>query len=134
MLTKEDCHFCAQAKDVLSRLRDEYDLRVREVMLESEEGRSLALESAAPFPPVVFLNGETFFWHETALLHAYLACNGRTRILASLSMLHYARRAELARLIPSYRPREDQDGLAVGCAERVMVHRGHPAIRRGLMS
>ena len=60
LLTKEDCHFCEQAKDVLARLRSEYDLCVREVAIESEEGRSLALESAVPFPPVVFLNGATF--------------------------------------------------------------------------
>jgi glutaredoxin len=60
LLTKEDCHFCDHAKDVLVRLRDEYDLRVREVVLESEEGRRLARESAAPFPPVVFLDGVTF--------------------------------------------------------------------------
>ncbi len=60
LLTKEDCHFCEQAKDVLARLRGEYDLRVREVALESKEGRSLALEAAAPFPPVVLLNGATF--------------------------------------------------------------------------
>lgn len=60
LLTKQDCHFCEQAKDVLARLRGEYGLSVREVVLDSEEGRSLALESAAPFPPVVFLNGETF--------------------------------------------------------------------------
>ena len=59
------------------------------------------------------LNGEMFFWHETALLHAYLAFNRRARILVSLSMLHYARRAELIQLLPTYRPREDQDGLAV---------------------
>jgi hypothetical protein len=60
------------------------------------------------------LDGELFFWHETALLHAYLAFNSRTRILASLSMLHYARRAALCELLPTYRPREDADGLAVG--------------------
>ena len=60
LLTKEDCDFCEQAHDVLARLRGEYRLRVREVALESDEGRRLALESAAPFPPVVFLNGETF--------------------------------------------------------------------------
>ena len=60
LLTKEDCHFCEQAKDVLARLRGEYELRVREVRLDSEEGRTLALESGAPFPPVVFLNGDTF--------------------------------------------------------------------------
>lgn len=60
LLTKEDCHFCEQAKEVLTRLRGEYNLRVREVTLESKEGQSLAQQSAAPFPPVVFLNGETF--------------------------------------------------------------------------
>ena len=60
LLTKEDCHFCEQAKDVLTRLGGEYELRVREVALDSEEGRSLALEAAAPFPPVVLLNGATF--------------------------------------------------------------------------
>lgn len=60
LLTKEDCHFCEQAKDVLARLRGEFSLHVREVALESEEGRSLALQSAAPFPPVVFVNGATF--------------------------------------------------------------------------
>jgi glutaredoxin len=60
LLTKDDCHFCEQAKDVLARLRGEFPLSVREVALESEEGRSLALDSGAPFPPVVFVNGETF--------------------------------------------------------------------------
>ena len=60
LLTKQDCHFCEQAKDVLARLCGEYDLRVREVTLDSDEGRSLALSSAAPFPPVVFVDGEPF--------------------------------------------------------------------------
>lgn len=60
LLTKQDCHFCDQAKNVLARIRDEYDVRVREVALESEEGERLALASAAPFPPVVFVNGEPF--------------------------------------------------------------------------
>jgi glutaredoxin len=60
LLTKADCHFCEQAKDVLARLGDEYELHVREVVLETEEGRSLALASAAPFPPVVFVDGEPF--------------------------------------------------------------------------
>jgi hypothetical protein len=60
------------------------------------------------------LDGELFFWHETALLHAYLAFNSRTRVLASLSQLHYTRRDALRELLPNYRPREDADGLAVG--------------------
>ncbi len=60
LLTTEDCHFCEQAKGVLARLGGDYELRVREVALESEEGRGLALRSSAPFPPVLFLNGDTF--------------------------------------------------------------------------
>jgi len=60
LLTKEDCHFCEQAKEVLTRLGGDYELRVREVALESDEGRSLALRSGAPFPPVIFLDDEPF--------------------------------------------------------------------------
>jgi hypothetical protein len=59
------------------------------------------------------LSGDLFFWHESALLHAYLAFNARTRIVASLSILHHTRRAELAELLPNYRPWENQDGLAL---------------------
>ena len=60
LLSKEDCHFCEQAKDVLARMSREYELEVREVALDSDEGRRLALAAAAPFPPVVFLGGEVF--------------------------------------------------------------------------
>lgn len=60
LLTKGDCHFCDQAKDVLVRLAGEYELEVREVALDSEEGRRLALEAGAPFPPVVFVDGRSF--------------------------------------------------------------------------
>lgn len=45
---------------MLQRLRGEYELDVRELPLESEEGRELAERSGAPFPPVVFVNGEPF--------------------------------------------------------------------------
>lgn len=62
ILTKGDCSLCEQAKDVLARLAGEYgyELAVREVALDSEEGRRLALEARAPFPPVVFLDGRPF--------------------------------------------------------------------------
>lgn len=60
LLTKADCHFCEQAKGVLARMREEFDLRLREVALESDEGRDLALSSGAPFPPVVFVDGKPF--------------------------------------------------------------------------
>ena len=60
LLGKADCDLCEQAKQTLAQLCGEYELSVREVALESEEGARLALEAAAPFPPVVFLNAEPF--------------------------------------------------------------------------
>jgi len=60
LLSKDDCHFCEQAKEVLGRLGSEYGIDVREVALESGEGQKLALEAGAPFPPVVFLDGRPF--------------------------------------------------------------------------
>ena len=62
LLTKEDCAFCAQAKDVLARLQPEFDLRLREVPLESDEGKALAAGSGALFPPVLVLNGRPLFY------------------------------------------------------------------------
>lgn len=60
LLTKEDCHFCEQAKDLLGRLQGEYELDVRELPLESDEGRRLAESSGALFPPVVIVDGRPF--------------------------------------------------------------------------
>lgn len=60
LLTREDCHFCEQAKAVLQRLEADYELRVRQLALETEEGGRLGLASGAPFPPVVLLNGRPF--------------------------------------------------------------------------
>lgn len=60
LLTKEGCHFCEQAKGVLGRLQGEYELDVRELPLESDEGRELAERSGALFPPVLIVDGEPF--------------------------------------------------------------------------
>ena len=60
LLTKDDCHFCEQAKDVLARVAVERPLEIREVRLDSDEGGRLAAEAGAPFPPVVFLDGAPF--------------------------------------------------------------------------
>jgi glutaredoxin len=62
LLTKDDCEFCEQAKSVLGRLQPEFGLAVREVALESEEGRRLAAGSAALFPPVLVLDGRPLFY------------------------------------------------------------------------
>jgi hypothetical protein len=55
-----------------------------------------------------------FFTHESVLLHAFLTYNSRFRILASLSMLHYARPETLAQFLPNYRPASNDAGLNRG--------------------
>jgi len=52
-------------------------------------------------------------WQETALLVALLQGNQHLRVLCCLSALHYDRRAEMARILPDYRPQiETGEGLA----------------------
>jgi hypothetical protein len=54
-----------------------------------------------------------FFWHETALLHAFLCGNPRFRIVTSLSLLHHERQAELRQLFPRYNPMQIERGVRV---------------------
>jgi predicted O-methyltransferase YrrM len=60
------------------------------------------------------LDSALFFQHESVLLHAFLAFNGRFRLLAALSMLHYAAPQRLAEYLPNYRPAANDGGLNVG--------------------
>ena len=60
LLTKDECHFCDEAKRVLARFADDGQIAFREVRLDSEEGRQLAANAGVPFPPVVFLDGAYF--------------------------------------------------------------------------
>jgi hypothetical protein len=57
------------------------------------------------------LDDELFFCNESALLHAFLINNPAVTVRASLSMLHDAEPARLARSLPNYRPAPSQDGL-----------------------
>jgi len=57
------------------------------------------------------LSRTLFFQHETALLHAFLACIPKYEIMASLSMLHYERLDELKDLFADYNPRLSDYGL-----------------------
>jgi glutaredoxin len=57
LVSAPDCHFCAQAKAVLDRLRREYPLEVQEVILASPEGQDLAARHGILFPPGLFLDG-----------------------------------------------------------------------------
>lgn len=57
------------------------------------------------------LSSALFFWHETALLYAFLLMNDRFEIAASLSMLHHMRLDELVRFFPAMQPMEFDEGL-----------------------
>jgi hypothetical protein len=57
------------------------------------------------------LDDELFFSNESVLLHAFLIHNRACTVRVSLSMLHYADPARLARSIPFYRPAANDQGL-----------------------
>ena len=60
LLIKDDCNLCEHAKATLGRLAEEFELDMREVPLDSDEGSELARDAGVPFPPVVFVNGDAF--------------------------------------------------------------------------
>ena len=57
------------------------------------------------------LSQALFFQHESPLLHAFLACNERFRVMVSMSMLHYESPATLKQCFPRYMPAGNEDGL-----------------------
>jgi hypothetical protein len=57
------------------------------------------------------LSSALFFWHETALLYAFLCMNERYSIATSLSVLHHLHRSELEKCFPHMRPAEFVDGI-----------------------
>lgn len=59
------------------------------------------------------LDSMMFFWHESVLVHAFLAFNSRFRLLASLSMLHYDATEKLKENLPNYVPARNDLGLAL---------------------
>lgn len=54
---------------------------------------------------------DLFFPQESTLLHAFLSCNDRYEICASMSMLHYEAPARLTELLPSYVSAGNDAGL-----------------------
>ncbi len=64
-----------------------------------------------PFDYPRVLLDSLFFPMESTLLYAFLVQNAHYELSASLSMLHYERPAELARLAPGYHPQANDHGL-----------------------
>ena len=60
VLTREQCHWCDEAKAVLARLAAIYDLSVDTLDITTPEGEALALRSGVLFPPGIFLDDATF--------------------------------------------------------------------------
>lgn len=57
LLTKDDCHFCDLAKQVLEQLAGEFELSTSQLRLECAEGMELAERTGVLFPPALLLNG-----------------------------------------------------------------------------
>lgn len=55
-----------------------------------------------------------FFWHETALLHAFLCMNPGFRINASFAQLHHGKLDALKQILPHYDPVAVDRGIAEG--------------------
>lgn len=62
--------------------------------------------------PRDLMSANLVFPNESVLLHAFLSGNARYTLKASLSMLHYARPADLTRFLPNYRPARNEHGLS----------------------
>ncbi len=60
LLTKQNCHLCDHAKEVLVRVAAEYPIAVETVDLASREGRRVALEAGFLFPPGLLIGGRPF--------------------------------------------------------------------------
>lgn len=60
LLTKQNCHLCDQAKEVLGRVAADYAIAVETVDLASREGRQVALEAGFLFPPGLLIDGRPF--------------------------------------------------------------------------
>ncbi|WP_219418050.1 glutaredoxin family protein [Pseudonocardia nigra] len=60
LLTQDDCAFCGVAKEILTRVRHDYSLRVREIDLATAEGQRLAASAGVLFAPGVLINGQAF--------------------------------------------------------------------------
>lgn len=60
LLTKPDCAYCDQAKQVLDSVAADYPVAVEHLSLESPEGQVLARDVGAFFAPAVLLDGRLF--------------------------------------------------------------------------
>ena len=58
IVTSSGCHLCETAKDTVSAVAQDHELRIRIVDLTSQEGRQLAQLHRMPFPPMILIDGQ----------------------------------------------------------------------------
>jgi hypothetical protein len=56
-VTAPRCGFCEHGRGVLADLAAEFPLAIREVTLDSPEGRDAATRWRVPYPPIVLVGG-----------------------------------------------------------------------------
>jgi thiol-disulfide isomerase/thioredoxin len=57
-VTAPRCHFCERGTTILADLVDRLPMAVREVDLDSDEGRRIAARWRVPYPPIVLVGDE----------------------------------------------------------------------------
>lgn len=60
VVTSSACHLCEDALQALAEIARDRPLSIREVPLESEEGRAVFERFRPPMPPFVVVDGELF--------------------------------------------------------------------------
>ena len=60
LLTREDCRYCHDAEEILTRLSAEFALQLVMVDLDTREGNGLAIAGGVLFPPGILIDGEPF--------------------------------------------------------------------------
>jgi glutaredoxin len=60
LLSRDNCGFCDDAKEVLARVGAQYRLQVVEISLDSREGRAIATTAGVLFAPGVLIDDQPF--------------------------------------------------------------------------
>jgi glutaredoxin len=79
LLTQPDCPFCELAAEILARVGHDHLLTVRQIDLDTPDGRDLAARHGVLFAPGVLLDGQTFSYGRLSerRLRRHLARLGR---------------------------------------------------------
>ena len=80
VLTKPQCSYCEDAKELLKRLKGEYWLSVETVDINTPEGEGLAKRGDILFPPGLLLDGEPFSYGRVSERKLRRELERRTRI------------------------------------------------------